>query len=37
MESFVGHGNAIHLATKYDEKEVIPLPSDSFWLIEPYY
>jgi len=24
MESFVGHGNAIPLATKYDEKEVIP-------------
>ncbi len=25
VESFVGHGNKIYLATKYDEKEVIPL------------
>jgi hypothetical protein len=25
VESFVGHGNAIHLTIKYDVKEVIPL------------
>jgi hypothetical protein len=25
VESFVGHGNAIHLTIKYDAKEVIPL------------
>ncbi len=25
VESFAGHGNTIYLATKYDEKEVIPL------------
>jgi hypothetical protein len=25
VENFVGHGNVIHLITKYDVKEVIPL------------
>ncbi len=25
VESFARHGNTIYLATKYDEKEVIPL------------
>ncbi len=25
VESFVGHGNAIHLVTEYDENEVTPL------------
>jgi hypothetical protein len=25
VESFVGHGNVIHLITKYNVKEVIPL------------
>jgi hypothetical protein len=30
VESFVGHGNAIHLATKYDEKKNQPPYNDSF-------
>jgi hypothetical protein len=35
MESFVGHRNAICLATKYDEKEVIPFLMTIFDRLNP--
>ncbi len=35
MENFVGHGNAIHLTTKYDAKEVILLLMTIFDPLNP--
>ncbi len=35
VENYVGHGNAIHLAFKYDMKEVIPLLVTIFERLNP--
>ncbi len=35
VESFVGHGNTIYLATEYDEKEVIPFFMTIFDQLNP--